>query len=265
MVEVVFQGRLGNNLSQYATGRIVAEKLSRALTFTQRKRNFAPIGDKQGISFFSEAKPISGLQISFPTKTFVEDYNNPFSIDELCKFEGKIILDGWFQHTDYYKGYHEQIKEWFKLDTEHCKDISTNDIVLNLRLGEDYNNEKRCWIIDGAFYHHILENYTYHKVYICTDDPKSPYIEQFQKYNPILVSSGDIITDFKFVQKFNNIALSTSSFSWWAAFLSEAEKIFLPDTRESITNCWRSGCHFVDEDRYINIPVKGLNENFHPR
>jgi len=58
----------------------------------------------------------------------------------------------------------------------------------------------------------------------------------FAKYNPIVHCAGDTIPksgaladnfmkDFNFIRSFNNIMIFNSTFSWWAALLSDAENV----------------------------------------
>jgi len=262
MIEMLFQGRLGNNLSQYAYGRILAESLNYKLTFKAKKRRFEPYGTKEGLPGFPNATSLKGFYIEKPEKIIKERFNNPIKIKEVTKFRDcKLTLDGWFQFTDYYSNQFSNIRTWLDLPADTaCYNISSNDICLNLRLGNDYNNHARCWVIDNNFFLKVLKNYTWNKLYICTDNKNSPLLEDFKKFKPIICGSGNPLTDFKFVKSFKHIAISTSSFSWWAAFLSQAERIFFPDTRKSQINNWKQGKHFVPESRYINIEAKGLNE-----
>ena len=77
--------------------------------------------------------------------------------------------------------------------------------------------------------------------YICTDDPKSPFLKKFEKYNVIIHKHKNALIqydpesgldDFKFIMSFNRIIIAQSTFSWWAAFLSKANEIFIPITNQ---------------------------------
>jgi hypothetical protein len=61
---------------------------------------------------------------------------------------------------------------------------------------------------------------------------KKSYLKYFDKYNPTIVSH-DEYSDFEFIRSFDKIISSNSTFSWWAAFLSDASEIYLPPYWES--------------------------------
>jgi hypothetical protein len=49
-------------------------------------------------------------------------------------------------------------------------------------------------------------------------------VDCFANYEPV-IKRGDLMEDFNFIRSFNTIIISNSTFSWWAATLSGAEKI----------------------------------------
>lgn len=48
----------------------------------------------------------------------------------------------------------------------------------------------------------------------------------FKEYNSVVIEPGSFIDNLHFVRKFDRIICANSTFSWWAAFLSEASKIY---------------------------------------
>ena len=75
----------------------------------------------------------------------------------------------------------------------------------------------------------LNERSPYEKVYIVVDDIKceweKTYLSYFKKYNPIIVTNTPK-EDFFFLMSFNKIINSNSTFSYWASFFSDAEKIY---------------------------------------
>ena len=260
MIKVIFKGRFGNNLYQYCYGRILAEQTGHQLTFEPKKQNFSPYGTEEGIPGFKNALPLEGKILKRPEIYYREEYDEPLAPNEVIT-EGSLTLEGWFQFAYYFDGYRDQIRDWLAIESDTAGyHVGPKDLVLNLRLGEDYDNDKRCWIIHPDFYHKIIEQYGFNQLYICTDTPKSKLLKEFDRYNPTLFASGVPLIDFKFLKSFNRIAISTSSFSWWAAYLSDAQQIYFPDTRDSVSNIWNQGLHFVNEPRYIYLKARGLHE-----
>jgi hypothetical protein len=54
--------------------------------------------------------------------------------------------------------------------------------------------------------------------------------------------------DFLFMMSFDKIIIGVSTYSWWAAFLSEAKEIYAPYD-------YKFRYLKVDEDRYHYIPI----------
>ena len=114
MVEVQYFGRLGNNLFQYALGRIIAEELGfelRCIAANDVWGRRAHLGKM--------AKYFKNCQLSIPGESFREP-REEYSIFEATPFEGylvdldkilsnregrRIVLGGIFQHIDYYTPY----------------------------------------------------------------------------------------------------------------------------------------------------------------
>ena len=98
---------------------------------------------------------------------------------------------------------------------------------------------------------HIKQAYTQH-------------IKQFEKYNPIILK-GDTLTDFRSLKSFKKIIISQSTFSWWAAFLSDADEVFFPLPEKGtarLINEWSDGRPDIDlvvsdEERYKYIKQIG--------
>ena len=231
MIKVIFKGRFGNNLYQYCYGRILAEKTGHRLTFEPKTQKFSPYGTEMGIPGFLNAVPLDGKVLNRPEIYYREEYDDPLAPNEVIT-EGDLTLEGWFQFTYYFEGYKNHIKNWLAIEADKAGyPVGSEDLVLNLRLGKDYNNDKRCWVVHPDFYHKVIEQCAFKQLYICTDNPKSEVLKEFSKYKPTLFASGIPLIDFKFIKSFNKIAISTSSFSWWAAYLSEAQQIYFHSLR----------------------------------
>ncbi len=147
-------------------------------------------------------------------------------------YGGDIEISGFFQQACRYLPNRAMIKSWFpSYETANYKDI-----VIHLR-ADDYGKAHRIhpqWFLD------ILARETFEKLVIVMSPIDPEYLSYFYKYNP-LVQSGGIKEDFEFIASFDKIICSNSTFCWWAAFLSNASKIYtfkkwLPDP--NIDLCW---------------------------
>ncbi|SVC77996.1 uncharacterized protein METZ01_LOCUS330850, partial [marine metagenome] len=67
----------------------------------------------------------------------------------------------------------------------------------------------------------------------------------------IEIISEHYMHDFAFLASAKRLCIANSTFGWWAAWLSNAERIYYPDIgNENFNNLW-----VYDEDRYIRINV----------
>lgn len=254
VVIVDLPGLLGNRLFAYTMAKIFAEEMG-------------------GWKVYS--KPIWGFpetyscQYNFPSKLYKtqvvkEVPDHFFDCQKIFedKRERNIKITGYFISYDYLKKYKNIIrKEWLKVSPEMLYPKQDQSIVIHLRV-----RYPDCYFIPFEYYQTALSEATYDQVYICTDDPGHPFLRNFDIYNPIIVSTRNIehtmsvenrswdeiaalgMDDFLFMMSFDKIIIGVSTYSWWAAFLSEAKEIYAPYD-------YKFRYLKVDEDRYHYIPV----------
>ena len=254
MIKVQYGGRLGNNMFQYCFGRILAEKLGYELIAS-------PI-----MGFDETNQKVNGKRVEgYPPKLgFHEvDIDNLLSLDP----PQPIFLDGFYQRYEYYKGHKEKIKKWLQIDNYDVGQ-SDKDIIIHMRLGDNVTtlDPENPFIMPFAYYEKALQNTTYDRLFICSDPETidSKYIKQFEKYNPIILK-GVTLTDFRSLKSFKKIIISQSTFSWWAAFLSDADEVFFPLPEKGtarLINEWSDGRPDIDlvvsdEERYKYIKQIG--------
>jgi hypothetical protein len=240
VIQVKYKGRLGNNMFQYALGRYLAEELSYTL-----------IADP--ISFFENtSERIYGRSYETPVELFENQLCDIPNILENPK-DRKIILEGWFQQSRYYLPMMNRIHKWFafNLDTPpELAEIEDSDLLIYIRLGDYFSNQHS---LTSEFYEKIIEIAAPRKIFIITDRPNHPFIGTFQKFNPCFLAwsrEDKVMLDLFSAQKFSKIAISCSTFSWWAALLSNASKIYFPIDEDGIWNM----CHKEPSSLQQNIP-----------
>ena len=241
MIHVEYGGRLGNNLFQYCFGRILATELGYKLE-APRINGFEGTWDNV------EGKVISGNPH--------ELHGHELDLEDILENppNGPIHLKGYFQRYEYYKKYKTQIKNWLRteeLDDQLKKAINQKDedVVLHMRLGDDITTFKpdAPYTMPLEYYEKALESLNFNRLFICSEPEtlNSSYIKQFDKYEPLIVG-GDTLTDFRVMRSFKNIIVAQSTFSWWAAFLSEASNIFMPIPNQGNAANFESGA-FANE------------------
>ncbi|HUX57980.1 MAG TPA: hypothetical protein VMV77_13460, partial [Bacteroidales bacterium] len=147
-----------------------------------------------------------------------------------------LIIHGFFQNAKYYNNKKEIIKKFFILPPIDKR--PPTDVVIHYRLKDYYDVGPRDQrgkvrtgsVIDPSWHSRILSSILHHnkhkqQLYIVTDDPTDPILTMLSVYNPIIVSNSPA-EDFRFIMNFDTILCGNSSFSWFAAFFSEATKIF---------------------------------------
>jgi hypothetical protein len=136
--------------------------------------------------------------------------------------------------------------------------VDKDDIVVHVRFHVGQAPVK------FEYYKKALSMTQFKQLYICTDEPFHPYLQQFAPYNPIIKStqsfmsyfpttSWDDVTkmnigDFTFMASFKKIIISYSTYAWWAAYLSNATEIYAPWSKTGNTHYGK-----VNEPRYTYI------------
>ncbi|MEC4989628.1 MAG: alpha-1,2-fucosyltransferase [Oscillatoria sp. PMC 1068.18] len=198
--------------------------------------------------FVNTYEKIDGINLSkfpylFDKQVTYTDEN--FDFDDLSN-DCKIRLYGFFQKIKLYEGY--PVKEWLQIN--NLFEAHPQDVVVHIRIG-DYVKLKR--MLAPEFYLKSIALAQPRKLYICTDSPRSDLLNLFDKFNPEIVNL-DTIKTFQFIKSFQKIIISQSTFSWWAAYLSNAEEIYFPKvyTCEKLFN-WHNHDLIPNEKRYIVI------------
>lgn len=255
VVTIELPGLLGNRLFGFTMAKILAEEMG-------YKVHCGQIWGFPSTYDCHQNVPCRGMR-----RQVVKDGPN-FNFDINAVIGNRqpriIMLDGYFQGYQTLKPYKDKIRnEWLKLSPELSLPKNHDSIVVHVRA-----RYPDVYYIPFEYYKTALDRATYDKVYICTDDPNHPFLRNFAPYNPVIVSTRDLIAtmdrrtswdeiskvnmdDFIFMMSFDKIIISFSTYSWWAAFLSDAKEIYAPYP----TNPNFQYLSVDDETRYINIPT----------
>lgn len=149
-----------------------------------------------------------------------------------------------------------EVRKWFELKNEYkIKPDRTKKIVAHLRRG-DYLQEKyikRFSVIARKCYKKAIEKfgYNYNDVYFVQE----PFFHSYA-YNAWIDNNElSFLEDFQIIQNAEVIFRSNSTFSWWAAALSDA-KVFSPVVGRTIG--WQDKIQFVEG----NHPSIAYKKNF---
>lgn len=278
-VIVNLTGRLGNNLFQYALGRIIAEHLDLELSCRRYHAKPKPLGGDPPNAAGSTLEDVSSFFPNAPLRIPGRRVHEPVEVFEGVKKVGgwrghkidlngvlqnrtlrQIRLRGWFQRLEYYAPHKPRIFQWFQLLRRPVCPyrITAADVLVNIRRGTDYG--MLGWALPMSYYSQILSSLPgLGQLYVCGDSFDANARNRFQKYSPIYYE-GSPIEHFSFFSHFRRVVLSNSTFAWWAAFLSEAEEIFAPRVTDPAMYGF-AGYSDVDlhmrESRYKEVAIDG--------
>jgi hypothetical protein len=246
MISVKYLGRTGNQLFQYVMARILAEKTGMSMKC-------------QPITGFNISNNLQGLTLQGDRLTLKR---HVIDIESAVIHKGPIHLEGYFQRSSYYIPYRKKIiGEWIDV-SKNIKELfghvvktklfsmpSESDLCMHIRLG-DYHSHG--YTISFDHYVKMIDAFDYDRLWIFTDSPNDRFLTQFSYLKPTVISSNNHVLDWYFFSKFRNMIISQSSYSWWAAFFSNANRVVYPITSDS-------GAWGLNNKPEINL-VEGMSQ-----
>ncbi|HEY4324115.1 MAG TPA: alpha-1,2-fucosyltransferase [Mucilaginibacter sp.] len=257
MIAVKIEGRLGNQLFQYAFIYAAAKKLKtnfyldksvdyllidryfnieHDFCYVFDKNVFAIKGYKNIFSHHLRYKFYHLLEKLFRLKTVTFDNSIAhFKQDEVIK--DKLMYQGFFQSEVYFEGFQNEIKYRFtikdKFKTQFKEIINQTGmynkyIVVHIRRGDYFDLDISLPI---SYYKEALShvaNLSMDYVFV-SDDPA--FVErEFAFISNKYVSNHSEIIDLQFLINADVCILSNSSFSWWGAWLNNKanKQVFVP-------------------------------------
>lgn len=241
MIDVVYQDRLGNNLFQYAFGRILAEELGFSL-------RAAPIP-----GFPGTREPVTGVDAEDAPSETLQGQRVDLAAVLANRSPRRITVDGHFQRYEYYAAHKGPIRDrWLVPEPQAISLPHPDDLVMHVRRGDYiYSN----YALPADFYLRIAEQRTFRNLVIVTDQPSDPFFWHFKKYRPTFVR-GAVLEDFWFLMHARRLVISPSSFSWWAAFLSAADEIVFPVASFGVWTLPGVDLRVSDESRYTYVECR---------
>ncbi len=254
MIVVRLQGGMGNQMFQYALGRVLAIKNSTELkldtSFFDIKTTpirvydldvfniTANIATKKDIPVMYRLfnnKFIIKLISTFKKITKNKGQEKCFSFDSNILSSGSdMYIDGYWQSPKYFAGFEDVIRKDFTLKNPPAQNIQTlseeiinnNSLCIHVRRG-DYVGNKAHEVVDAEYYKKGIEQVskmtTIEKIYVFSDD-----IEWCK--NNLKFEFPTMFVDESFagakgeghmflMSCCKSFIIANSSFSWWAAWL----------------------------------------------
>jgi hypothetical protein len=258
MVGVRLEGRLGNQLFQYAFIYTAAKKLNTSFyldksvenfylsTYFEVKNDFIKTLDngvfsiqdyknifnahlKRGFYGFLQTILFGGRLITIsneknPSETFKELKNNS-------------IYQGYFQSTYYFNDFEDEIRALYSIKKKYVAEFQQikkrfsekkDKVVIHVRrtdyVGLDYS-------LPVSYYKNAIENINSQDAdYIFITDDHAFIEQEFSDIQNKYISTNSEIIDLQFLINADFCVLSNSSFSWWGAWLNnnQNKKVFAP-------------------------------------
>ena len=224
-------GNYGNILFQYAFMRLFADRcnmLPRKPAFEQRHATFLndmlALEDTES-SNIDEFRLYGEHQCHGVPFESEHNYRHYWEGRELCK---NARLSGYFQDSSYYEN-SELIKSYYnvpKVDT-------VDGVCLSLRLGNDFKSLN--WVPEPNGVLELLKTLDTSNLTIIADTFDIGYINHFADFSPKVVcrESSEPNKDFEDLIRYKTLVIGNSTFSWWAAYLGNAEEVYMPSNNNN--------------------------------
>jgi hypothetical protein len=200
-------GRFGNQLFQIASTFGIAYRNSMLPTF--------PHWDYQ--EYFSKKLP-EGIPV------IAKKYKEPCSYYREIDLERGIHwdLEGYFQSWKYFSDIKSTIISTFYFDK-----VQRDGVAIHVRRGDYLALQHVHPVLPMSYYENALGYFPNEHFAIFSDDIE--WCKQNFRYSDTeFVNSGSDIEDFKTMASFRKFVIANSSFSYWAAYLSESDAVISP-------------------------------------
>jgi hypothetical protein len=238
MIGIKIQGRLGNQLFQYAFALAQKERLQKR--FYLHKIYRIRIGQyfnipKQNYFFHYLQRSIFLLLTKFRPEIITQDQSIAPSQSISLFAKNNILMDGFFQSEQFFENIKDEIKkqltvkEKFRINITDFTKNEKENIVVHIRR-TDYIN----WGNDELGYNLALPE-TYYanalakldiagKNIIFISDDISFTKENFKIDGALYSENNSEIYDLQLLMQADYLILSNSTFAWWGAYLNQKVK-----------------------------------------
>jgi len=238
MIGVTLDGRLGNQMFQYAFALATAQKLG--VSFCMLEENYTNLlpeyfqvpSKKPGTTF--TLRQMLGF---YPAITEQQD-------EMLTQFSKRAIYKGYWQNEQYFADCQQQIRRLLILRPGCQQEYQShavarldmvNSIVIHVRVGDfvQWGKPELGGLdlsLPASYYANALQalHWKGEPVIIVTDDPKAAQERLYFIPGMTLVHEHMII-DFQVLLHARRLIISNSTFAWWAAWLNPHQpKVMAP-------------------------------------
>ena len=224
-------GRLGNQMFQYAALRGIAEK--HGYEWCIPPSDFR--NEHKDHQLFEAFKLPSVGHVEMLGATYVEEKSFTFDKDLFENCQDHVNLYGFFQTEKYFKHIENKIREDFIFVDDiwnPCKEMFAFDEAISLHIRRSDYVEKQDYhpLCPMEYYENALNKLPKDiPVLIFSDDTEwCKKQEIFQPDRFLISESNNNLVDMCLMTMCHYHIIANSSFSWWGAWLSSTRKVIAP-------------------------------------
>jgi hypothetical protein len=266
VVELDYVGRLGNRLALHCIGR----SLATALDFQLQAEAIAGFpGTQLEADSQNRDQPPAG-----PEERITNRHRLDLSRLLADRRPRRIFLSGPFLRYEYFRPHKDRIRNQWLVSALPNETFAADDLTIHIRTGDVWQTaapnivHPEYHTLPFSFYAHVIKQRRWARVFVVAEHPDDPMVQALVSRRGAIPLHGTALDDFARLRASQNIVLSVSSFSWWAAWLSNAQRIFFPlaglfDPARARRRPWhgQQSLWVNDEPRYAAIkPICPLLE-----
>lgn len=231
-------GNLGNRILEFFAAAAIASKINSKVLINVNLPEWNYVYDKNLHESMKNYKD----ELLYLSDSDVVDVNSiAMKINETGK--KYVIFEGYFQRINLYCK-PEYYRKLFPIDSAYQSEFADDEIVLNIRAGEILNGVSWYPLVPPIFYKNLVDDTNMKPVLLGQLD-RNRYVDEIVRLLPSarLLPSQGAVSDFNRLRQAKNICVAVSTFSWTAAWLSNADQIHLPLLGFLHPHCFKPGMH----------------------
>jgi hypothetical protein len=260
MIFVRYSGQTGNQLFQYAFARLLAEAMEVDLNAGEIKEFpqldlgsvwWNPTRPRRPIIIadlpqFLWNTPIEGMQFPIGYPTTLTGESELIGLSDRLEPSRDIFICAFAQQSRFYEPNRDRIMRWFGPSAS-----SGLHTAVHVR-GKDYIRNG-VPPLDPSYYENALDIVGRKDAFVVTDDPDCEIVKCLGL--PVMPTTPK--SAFDFMRSAKKVVTSVSTFSWWAAFLSDASQIVQP---EPSTGMWskETPLNYLVMPGWVKVPVREI-------
>ena len=236
MITLSYSGGLGNQLWQYTTSRIFAEK-NKLLMVARKIPNFPNATSiVRGNAHVFRRERVSGHYLPEAKEGIGYKFNG-----QLERFEHLI-------------GNEEKAKHWATPIKTTMDKPERDDLVISIRRGwKNWPADTLCPSIE--YYVKLLEKFSYKNLIVCTDTPDDAYFSELSSHLDFKIYRGSPVNQFNFIMNSDRYVMAPSTFSFWSSFVGTVSEVYWPNIWALENDETEYDWYPSTDSRYIKITI----------